>query len=103
MLLDYIGDIDYELREELIYIALSEWITGKEYFNEVQLRQILSILMDEKHLFYQIGSDGDDSVFTRTYSVLGVVMILYMHRKKAFLSSNEFSNLKNKLMNTPAT
>ncbi|MDP5277221.1 DUF2785 domain-containing protein [Chengkuizengella axinellae] len=97
-LLDYIGDIDCELREELIYYALSEWITEKEYFNEAQLRQILSILIDENHLFYQIGSDGDDSVFTRTFSVLQVVLILYMHRKKAFLSINEFSDLKNKLI-----
>ena len=49
-------------------------------------------------MFYQIGSDGDDSVFTRSFSVLGVVQILYMHRKKAFLNMNEFNNLKNKLI-----
>ncbi|WP_214484990.1 DUF2785 domain-containing protein, partial [Bacillus sp. SM2101] len=98
ILLNYIGDIDYELREELIYNALCEWITEKEYFNGAQLKQILSILMDENHLFYQIGNDGDDSVFTRTFSVLGVVLILYMHRKKAFLSIDEFKYLKNQLI-----
>lgn len=98
MLLEYIGDIDFELREELIYEALLEWIVTKEHFNEDQLRQILSILMDRNHLFYQIGSDGDDSVFTRTFSVLGIVLIIYRHREKPFLNINEFNHLKNKLI-----
>lgn len=98
LLLKYIGDTDQELRDELIYTALCEWITEKEYYNETQLKQILSVLMDENHLFYKIGSDGDDSVFTRTFSVLGVVLVLYMHRKKVFLSINEFNDLKDKLI-----
>lgn len=49
-------------------------------------------------MFYQIGGDGDDSVFTRTFSMLVVVQILNRHRKKAFLSIDEFIDIKNKLI-----
>ncbi|KPU43538.1 hypothetical protein OXPF_29790 [Oxobacter pfennigii] len=97
-MLEYIGDTDPELRDDLIYNTLYEWIDVKEYFNEDQLRHILFILLDEKHLFYQIGSDGNDSVFTRTFSSLGVALILNRHRKKAFLSIDEFIEIKNKFI-----
>ncbi len=98
LMLDHIGDTDSELRDDLIYNTLCEWIEIQACFNEEQLRYILSVLMDEEHLFCQIGSDDSDSVFTRTFSVLGVVLILNRHREKAFLSMDEFMELKNKLI-----
>lgn len=97
-MLEHIGDIDPELRDDLIYNTFCEWIEVKEFFNEEQVRYILSVLMDKEHLFYQIGSEGDDSVFTRTFSVLAVVLVLNRHRKKAFLNVNEFTDIKNKLI-----
>lgn len=97
-MLDHIGDIDSELRDDFIYNTFSDWIEMKEFFNEEQLRYILSILMDQEHLFYQIGSDGNDSVFTRTFSALVLVLVLIRHRKNALLSVDEFTDIKNKLI-----
>jgi len=97
-MLDHIGDIDSELRDDFIYNTFSDWIEMKEFFNEEQLRYILSVLMDQEHLFYQIGSDGNDSVFTRTFSALVVVLVLIKHRKNALLSVDEFTDTKNKLI-----
>lgn len=97
-MLDHIGDIDSELRDDFIYNTFSDWIEIKEFFNEEQLRYILSILMDQEHLFYQIGSDGNDSVFTRTFSALVLVLVLIRHRKNALLSVDEFTDIKNKLI-----
>ena len=54
--------------------------------------------VDHEHLFYQIGSDGNDSVFTRTFSVLAIVQIVNRHRKEAFLSVEEFTDMRNKLI-----
>lgn len=93
LMLRYIGDADPELRDELIYNTMSEWITEREYFDGEQLKAILSVLIDDEHLLLRIGSDGDASVFTRTFSALGVVLILIRHRAKAFLSAAEFSRL----------
>lgn len=98
LMLDHIGDIDPELRDDLIYETFCEWIDGKGFFNEEQLKYILSVLMDHEHLFYQIGSDGNDSVFTRTFSVLAIVQIVNRHRKEAFLSVEEFTDMRNKLI-----
>jgi hypothetical protein len=97
-MLEYIGDTDSEFRDELIYNTLSEWIEVKEFFNEEQLKYILSILLDQEHLFYQIGSDGDDSVFTRTFSALVIVLVLIRHRKKALFRFDEFTEIKNKVI-----
>ncbi|SET84721.1 Protein of uncharacterised function (DUF2785) [Lacrimispora sphenoides] len=97
-MLDHIGDTDSEFRDELIYNTFSEWIEEKESFNEEQLKYILTILMDKEHLFYQIGSDGNDSVFTRTFSALVVVLVLNRHRKKALLSIDEFIDIKDKVI-----
>ncbi|KEZ90596.1 DUF2785 domain-containing protein [Lacrimispora celerecrescens] len=97
-MLDHIGDTDSEFRDDLIYNTFSEWIEGKEFFNEEQLKYILSVLIDKEHLFYQIGSDGNDSVFTRTFSALVVVLILIRHRKKVFLNVDEFIEIKNKVL-----
>lgn len=98
LMLDHIGDTDPEFRDDLIYNTFYEWIEVKECFNEEQLRCMLSTLIDEKHLFYQIGSDGDDSVFTRTFSVLAVALVLSRHKKRTFLSEEEFTHIKNKLI-----
>jgi hypothetical protein len=98
LMLDHIGDTDPAFRDDLIYNTFCEWIEVKEFFNGEQLGCMLSILIDEKHLFYQIGSDGDDSVFTRTFSVLAVALVLSRHKKRAFLSEEEFTYIKNKLI-----
>jgi len=98
LMLQYIGDPDPELRDELIYSTLCEWICEKEYFSEDELLYILSVITNENHLFYHIGNDGDDTVFTRTFSVVAVVLILHQHRKRAFLEYDLFEKTKNDLI-----
>lgn len=98
LMLKYIGDTDAELRDDLIYETFCEWICVKKYFSREELIYILSVLMDERHLFYHIGSDEDDTVFTRTFSVLVIVLILSEHRKNAFLEYDIFTRIKNNLI-----
>jgi hypothetical protein len=98
LMLQYIGDTDAELRDDLIYETFCEWICEKEYFNGEELLHILSILLDEKHLFYHIGNDEDDTVFTRTFSVLVIVLIIFQHRKKPFIAHDLFIKIKDNLI-----
>lgn len=98
LMLQHIGDINPELRDDLIYNTFCEWICEKEYFNEEELRQVLTILLDDNHLFYHIGSFEDNTVFTRTFSVLVVVLILSQHRKRFFLDFDMFTKVKDKLI-----
>lgn len=98
LMLKYIGDTNSELRDDLICTTFYEWICEKEYFSQEELRHMLIILMDENHLFYHIGNDGDNTVFTRTFSILVVTLILYQHRKKSILTYDMFVKVKNNLI-----
>ncbi|MDD5369725.1 MAG: hypothetical protein PHQ40_11605 [Anaerolineaceae bacterium] len=64
-MLDQIGSPDSELRDDLIYSSSATWILRLHLFNGDQLRQLLSIALDDQHLFYAIGETNTDSVFTR--------------------------------------
>lgn len=98
LMLQYIGDNDSELRDDLIYSTFYEWIFEREYFNKEELLKILITLMDENHLFYNIGNDEDDTVLTRSFSALNMVLILYYHMENPFLEYDMFMKTKNNLI-----
>jgi len=95
-MLEYIGDIDSELRDDLIYATLFHWMTEDILTNE-ELRKLLNIATDDNHLFYKIGNI-DDSIFTRTFSVLLVAVAIYRHRSKKYLSESELKDVLNKVL-----
>jgi hypothetical protein len=97
VMLEYLGDVDAELRDDLVYSVLSTWVI-KGVFSKEQLKQILKIILDDKHLFYKIGERGTDSVFMRAFSVLIIATIVYAHREEGFLNAEELLAVKNKLI-----
>lgn len=97
-MLNNIGDPNPELRDFLIYKTFYQWILILDYFSEEELLNILFVVIDQKHLFYKIGNEKDDSVFKRSFSVLVVALILGYHRKKAILSNKEFLKVKDSLV-----
>ncbi|MED1918354.1 DUF2785 domain-containing protein [Bacillus thuringiensis] len=98
LLLQYIGDPDPELRDNLIYPAFYYWILDEKHLTKAQLRSLLRELTDDTHLFYQIGSEGDQSVFTRTFSALPIALIMRRHRQKPFLELADFQHVKNAML-----
>ncbi|MGO0062989.1 DUF2785 domain-containing protein [Brevibacillus fluminis] len=97
LMLQHIGAPDPALRDKLIYPTFHEWIT-REKLTESELRGLLNTLISESHLFYQIGSDGDQSVYTRTFSALQIALIVRRHRLNPFLNRTEFVQLKDSLI-----
>nr|WP_312752974.1 DUF2785 domain-containing protein [Bacillus mobilis] len=93
LLLQYIGDPHPELRDNLIYPMFYMWIKEENRFSEEELRSLLTVLTDENHLFYNIGSEDDQSVFTRTFSALPIALIIQHHRKNPFLNQEEIEQL----------
>lgn len=65
-MLDNIGDIDPELRDELIYSIFSVWFIRTDLVNS-KLQDILHIILNENHIFYKIGEKNTDSVFTSSF------------------------------------
>lgn len=95
-MMNYIGDPDAELRDDLVLSILTKWIINDTLTLE-EIQQILTISLDENHLFYHIKSDSD-SVFTRTFSVLIVAIVIYKHREYNFLAKNEVINALEKVL-----
>jgi len=84
----HIGSPDPVLRDELIYMTLATWI-GQNIFSDEHLKHLLNLALDDEHLFYRIGEQGTDSVFTRTFSVLILPPILSIDRQHSFLKQED--------------
>ncbi|QUI22347.1 DUF2785 domain-containing protein [Vallitalea pronyensis] len=75
-LLTHIGHIDPVLRDHLVLECL--WtLIDKDYLSDDKQKWLLEQLMSEKYLFYGVGKEDNDSVFTRTFSVLIVGVLGY--------------------------
>jgi hypothetical protein len=79
-MIDNIGSIDPELRDELILELLSDMIVENQ-LTDGEIKSLLKLLLSEKHLFYKIGKTEDDSVFNRTFTLLIIVTMIYRHNQ----------------------
>ncbi|OKP90046.1 hypothetical protein A3842_03875 [Paenibacillus sp. P3E] len=98
LMLEYIGDPQPELRDELIYPAFYEWILEQRLCSSDELRGITAVLLDEQHLFHGIGGQGEDTVFTRTFTTLVIGLIIQRHRERPFLDAAGFLKVKTALL-----
>lgn len=98
LMLQYIGDTDPCLRDDLIYSTFYHWVCEKQYFSSAELNELVDTILDENHLLFRIGNEGDDTVFTRSFSVLLVDVLLYWNRSNAYLSGNKFIKIKDSLI-----
>lgn len=97
-MLEYIGSTDSVLRDDLIYSTFATWISADGWLSQNQLRSIAQTALDERHLFYGIGEKESDSVFTRTFSVLLLPLVLERHRRESFLTLAEVVQIKKNLL-----
>lgn len=79
-MLENIGSIDPVLRDELILELLSNMIV-ENYLTDEEVKNLLELLLSEKHLFYNIGKVEDDSVFNRAFTLLITEAMLHRHNQ----------------------
>ncbi|MGG1684333.1 DUF2785 domain-containing protein [Pseudalkalibacillus sp. NRS-1564] len=87
-MLQQIGSTDPVLRDELIYTTFGKLVM-MDFLNEEQLTHLLNVCLDQDHLFYEMGERGTDSVFTRSFSVLVVALVLEKDRSNRFLKKEQ--------------
>jgi hypothetical protein len=87
VMMDNIGDIDCELRDELILSILARWI-DRGVLSASEAYELLMISLDEEHILKKLGNI-DDSVFVRTFSVEIVASVICKHRKEEFISDSD--------------
>lgn len=95
-MINNIGSLDAQLRDDLIYTTLSHWIPSNSLAAN-ELEQLLPIVLDKNHLLYKIGETNTDSVFTRSFSMLLIPLILMRHRESPFLSREQIHEIKEKV------
>lgn len=88
IMMDYIGDIDSELRDDLILTTLFHWIE-EGVLSQQECADLLKIAVDEKHLLSGL-ENTDDTVFCRTFSVEVIASIMKRHNKEKFLEEKDF-------------
>lgn len=92
-MLKHIGSTDSELRDDLIYTAFDAWILGEPVLDSDQVRGLLPVILDEEHLRFKLGEQDTDSVFTRTFSVLVLPLLLIRHRPQPVFSDAEIHTI----------
>ncbi|RZU75850.1 uncharacterized protein DUF2785 [Micromonospora kangleipakensis] len=92
-----LGDAAPELRDELIYPTFHAFIDG-DRLTEAELRALLDTLIDDAHLFHGIGAAGDPSVFTRTFSMLAIALVVRRHRRRPFLTADGYARVRDALL-----
>ncbi len=90
-MLSEIGSTDPVLRDELIYQTFCNLVM-KDALSEEQMTAMMTTCLDDEHLFLGIGEEEGDAVFTRSFSVLVVALLVHKDRQTPFLSSQLFEN-----------
>ncbi len=98
-MLPHVGSVDSELRDDLIYTGLATWVLDEnELFTEEQCKEFLAVALDDMHLFYRLGEKETDSVFTRTFSMLLLPLLLIAHQRRPFLTRDELLHVKEQVI-----
>ncbi|AIO19590.1 hypothetical protein KQ51_01716 [Candidatus Izimaplasma bacterium HR1] len=91
-LLENIGDKNNEIRDGLIYPCLAHLLYDK-HFDEATLTTFLYSLFSEKHLFFDIDNKIGNSVLTRSFSSLQIVILLHVHKRDKIFKEDTIREL----------
>lgn len=97
IMMEYIGALDSELRDDLIYDIFCKWILEKRLSKE-QMEFLLKLALDDSHLFYKVLKKDEDAVYTRSFSMLSIALIIYVHREESFLKKEVVFEVKDKIL-----
>ena len=96
-MLHHIGSLDPALRDGLIYPQLVEWIMSEE-FSATSAERIVSFVLSQDGLFYQLTESDDTAVFTRSFSALLLAVVLEKDIAKPQLDEKRYEQLSERLL-----
>ncbi|MDR6245744.1 DUF2785 domain-containing protein [Paenibacillus hunanensis] len=92
-----IGSTDAELRDSIIYSLFSEMIVYQPLTIQ-QLHEIREKALSHEGMFYKIGERNTDSVFTRSFSVLLLPLLLERNNREYFLVEDQIQEIKQAIL-----
>jgi len=98
-MLEFVGDTDSELRDDLICSAFYTWADGDDgTLTASHMHKILNTCISDDYLFLGIGENGTDTVFKRAFSSLYIGLALCRHDEEPYLSKEEVQGVKQSLL-----
>lgn len=97
-MLEHIGDLDYELRDHLIYPTLLHWIEINREFDKDTLSEMFDLLLSDDYLFFNIDKKDDTSVYKRSFTTLTFNPILCVHEEDPFLTNEQMISFRTKMI-----
>lgn len=79
---------DPQLRDDLAFTILSDWVYEKALLTPEQLKTFIAQLLSNLHA--GVGDEGKDDVFQRSFSALTLSVIVARDNKEPFLREDEF-------------
>lgn len=96
-MLYHIGSPDGVLRDELIYSTFGQWIRPG-HLSTSHLQKLWSTAVDDRHLVCGLGEVSTDSVLTRSFSVLLIGLLVELHRRSPFLTTQQVFYTKQRVL-----
>ncbi len=93
----FIGSTDSELREDLIFSVMANWIYKGVFTNE-QIYKIADTLVQDEYILNGIGLERDDSVFTRSGTALQLWAMVLTQKKREFIPFNSIGMIFEKTL-----
>lgn len=94
-----LGSTDPELRDDLGYDILQNWLVEQSRLTNEQLEDLLVYAISDEMLLKQVGESGTDSVFLRSFSSLLIALLLIRDNRDQYLPESTFRILMNNLVN----
>lgn len=96
-MMEHIGSIDGELRDQLIYSSFYQLIIEKNLLEHELLTELLDVALNDL-LLKGLGENGTDTVFTRAFTTLLISLILYRDNEDNFLEQHLVLQVKDKMI-----
>lgn len=94
-----LGSTDPELRDDLGYDILQNWLVEQSLLTNEQVEDLLLHSISDEMLLKQIGESGTDTVFLRTFSSLLIALLLIRDNRDQFLQGSSFQKVMHTLVN----
>lgn len=91
-----LGNVDSELRDELIFRIFVEALFEGRYGKE-ELQQLANDLITDNFLYFKIGESKNDTIYQRSFSALWLSYLLRYDNQNPFLSDETLERVFDKI------
>lgn len=92
ILLKHIGDPDPVIRDQLVYPTLAH-LLHDQHLDRSVLLEVSKTLVGPKGLFLDLENENENSVLTRSFSMLQLVILVIVHRRDGLYDAPAFASL----------